>query len=363
MGDSIAENYLGKYRVKLDPQYFIEKWVLEKGVWEPHINELLKCLVRPGMQCIDVGANAGFVTIPIADRVGPAGKVFAFEPNSLTFPRLVDNINLNPEFRGVIIPEKLGLGNEPTILKVFLAGAHGNAYLSDEYNPKLSADIDPTTHSDICIIRTLDELFPDQHIDFIKVDVEGMEFEVLTGGTNLLQRCKPVLLYETLLDAFEHHKLLKLEKFLEGMGYGLFAMGRDGKLRHTHYPRYIEDTVAIDMARAHEFYDVMPNAGRFALQFDSSAPLELLGANDLTICSVAPGIGGVTLGADSESPSHAGMIVNQSQIEFRIGNKEPLSFNLAVEGDALDRLRGVVSIGVDQIPVSGNLIAGALTFI
>src|SRR5262249_50498938 len=51
--------------------------------------------LRSGDVFVDVGANIGLFTLIAADRVGPTGKVIAFEPTSTTFDRLLRNVRLN----------------------------------------------------------------------------------------------------------------------------------------------------------------------------------------------------------------------------------------------------------------------------
>ena len=63
--------------------------------FEAHEREFLNRFLRPGDVFVDVGANIGLFTLIAAERVGPGGKVLAFEPTAKTFGRLVDNVQLN----------------------------------------------------------------------------------------------------------------------------------------------------------------------------------------------------------------------------------------------------------------------------
>jgi hypothetical protein len=73
------------------------------------------------------------------------------------------------------------------------------------------------------VISTLDDEVT--RVDFIKLDVEGMELEVLRGGTQLIERARPVILFEVHLSQLRAHDVLPraLEKFFTARGYALYV--------------------------------------------------------------------------------------------------------------------------------------------
>jgi FkbM family methyltransferase len=75
--------------VRLDS--LLESHVLCLGEYEPRASRLIDRIVRPGWTCVDVGANVGLMTVRLAERAGPAGRVVAVEANPALLPRLEAN--------------------------------------------------------------------------------------------------------------------------------------------------------------------------------------------------------------------------------------------------------------------------------
>jgi hypothetical protein len=89
---STVVNYLSQlgFELKLECESsnFIDHKILHEGFWEPLVVGTLMGLVKPGNICIDVGANAGYLTILMGALVGDSGRVLSFEPNQArTKPR------------------------------------------------------------------------------------------------------------------------------------------------------------------------------------------------------------------------------------------------------------------------------------
>ena len=110
---TICNDYLGKFRLALDDRYAMDRRIMTHGVWEPHIVQYLRYFVRPGQTCLDIGANAGYHSILLADLVGPTGRVVAFEPNPVVLPKLRTNISLNPGIASTIRLEEVALSDTP----------------------------------------------------------------------------------------------------------------------------------------------------------------------------------------------------------------------------------------------------------
>ena len=76
------------------------------------------------------------------------------------------------------------------------------------------------------------------------------------AARSLVERARPVIIYETLLDCFDHFKLIAIERWLLERNYELALLHpQHKKLQLTRYPRFIEDTVAFPAERAQEFRD------------------------------------------------------------------------------------------------------------
>jgi FkbM family methyltransferase len=143
------------------------------GLHEEETVKLCTRFIRPGMTVFDVGAHAGYFTRLFAELVGPRGKVYAFEPNTSTFALLKKNTE---RLSNVVLINK-GLSVAAGKSRLFL-GEH-------EFADSLFQQSDALSSIHIELI-SMDEFWqqvgrPD--VDFIKMDVEGAEPDILKGAT------------------------------------------------------------------------------------------------------------------------------------------------------------------------------------
>ncbi len=180
---------------------------------------LLAALPLRGKVVYDIGAHAGAYSLFFSRRVGPAGAVVAFEPSPKTFALLRRNIEIN----GVSNVRALecALGRESTRRALYvLPGMPSTASLAPEARTPFRL------RSAVVAIEPLDVLAPRLDLpspDFIKIDVEGMEAEVLAGATDTLRRWRPDVLVE-IHGATPHARKAQAERvaiLLARLGYGL----------------------------------------------------------------------------------------------------------------------------------------------
>ncbi len=94
--DTALCRILGRYKMYVDTRdVSISSHLLLEGFWEMWVTEAMLRHVRPGMTVLDIGANLGYFTLLLADLVGPAGKVLAFEPNPEMASRARRSISIN----------------------------------------------------------------------------------------------------------------------------------------------------------------------------------------------------------------------------------------------------------------------------
>ncbi len=143
--------------------------------------KILRQEVKEGMTGIDIGANIGYVTLIMAELVGSSGRIYAIEPDPRNFKILSKNIEANG-YANFVFPYQMGISNISGISKF---------YVSDKSN---LCSIIPTKHSKSSIditVSTLDDFLKDKGFpDFIKMDIEGHEVEVLEGMYNTLKSIK-----------------------------------------------------------------------------------------------------------------------------------------------------------------------------
>jgi len=150
------------------------------------IRELNECLLRlpQKSRILDIGSNIGNHAL-FFTCIGDASEVHCFEPISTTADQLELNFQINNISSDRYKIFRIGLGLKP-----------GKAKPGIIDNSNLGATSLTSDATGKIQISSLDHLYPKKIFDFIKIDVEGMELDVLKGGTKLIERCQPVILIE-----------------------------------------------------------------------------------------------------------------------------------------------------------------------
>lgn len=164
------------------------------GSFEPNEFAFLARTLRPGMTFVDTGANEGLFTLFAARRVGASGRVIAIEPSARERALLERNIARNSLGNVTVVPHAVAA--EPGTAELLIAPRkHGLHNTLGEFIYEGETAVARET----VVVETLDDLHKRlalQHVDVIKIDVEGAEVKVLAGGRNVLAAWRPILLVE-----------------------------------------------------------------------------------------------------------------------------------------------------------------------
>lgn len=171
-------------------------------------------VIQPSSNCIDIGCHKGEM-LDLMLNYAPNGKHFAFEPIPEMYEQLKIRFNGNCEIYPLALSDKKG---ETTFNFVKNAPAY-SGIRKRKYAVK-NPDIEELKVK----VDMLDNILPDNlKIDFIKIDVEGGEFNVLKGAKKVLEKSKPVVVFEFGLGASEFYGTEpgELFDFLENCGLGI----------------------------------------------------------------------------------------------------------------------------------------------
>jgi FkbM family methyltransferase len=152
------------------------------GTYEAEEIRLFRQFLRPGQVIIDVGAHAGYLTRFFARATGREGKVYAFEPNPLIFPLLKRNVT---SLKNVSVFNH-ALSSREGVLPLFLAdNNHSVASLAKSYPERHLAFHGNREAAPVEVQAVTGDEFLGragiEHVDLIKIDVEGWEIDVLSG--------------------------------------------------------------------------------------------------------------------------------------------------------------------------------------
>ena len=237
------DSYLGDISVHIDTTYKVER-IMWTGEYEPPLMRFLQTHQTEGWTCLDVGANVGAVALALAKHVGPAGKVYAFEPGPPNQQRLRRNLALNFSLAGRVEVLECGVGDSPGELWwAEEEGNPGNALLSERGTHKIP-------------VITLDAFLRQRSlpcVDFVKIDVEGMELQVMHGARQLLRSFYPALYFETLpryVNSAMGVPFTEIRKLLEGeFGYELYRLTSAGEPRRLQGSSHAGYTLAVHPSR------------------------------------------------------------------------------------------------------------------
>ena len=168
---------------------------IREGQFENAEFAFVNRFLQPGMTVLDIGAHHGFYTLLAARRVGPQGRVFSFEPSARERKALLRHVRINGN-RNVTV-EGLALGSQSADAELFVVQGAQTGCNSLRKPAADVAGVLSTTQ--VRVIRLDDWLASNDigNVQFIKLDVEGGELEVLKGaGVFLQSRPRPVILAE-----------------------------------------------------------------------------------------------------------------------------------------------------------------------
>ncbi len=177
------------------------------GHYESEVQRQLPALIREGMVCYDIGANAGFFTLALARLIGPTGRVFAFEPLAENAANVLNHVRLNKLAQASLIQVAVSDSDGLTAFEVHESASMGRLSSNSTTNYLV-----PSVRLDTVVAR--DQL---PAPNFIKMDVEGAELAALRGAEATLADHRP-----TLLIAFHgEHLFVGCLQILAAHGYAI----------------------------------------------------------------------------------------------------------------------------------------------
>ena len=140
---------------------------------------------------VDVGANIGSITLPLA-QLFHSSTVISIEPTKYAYSKLKKNLDLNPDIKKRVKLHNIFISNKKK--KINYIHSSWN-FSSKSYKHKIHQGILKQTSNKT---QSLSELLKKakKKIDFIKIDVDGYEMEVLKSGQKVIKKYKPLIYFE-----------------------------------------------------------------------------------------------------------------------------------------------------------------------
>ena len=215
----------------LDLKEGIDFSIFVFGSFEKETAKAINKLVKKGDVVIDIGANIGAHTLHMAKSVGTKGKVYAVEPTNYAFGKLLNNIEINPEISDRVVAEQLLLVSKHNKNKV-IDGIYSSWPLNhSEGRHHVHCGIEMSISNAVKI--TLDDMVANQKIskiDFIKLDVDGNELDILIGGQKSIVKFKPIFVMELGPDQYEiNSNFDKVVQLIVSAGYEFYSLDKGVK--------------------------------------------------------------------------------------------------------------------------------------
>lgn len=180
----------------LDLSEGIELSIYLFGCFERSTVDCYRRYIKPGDCVFDIGANIGAHTLYFSSLVGEEGIVHSFEPTEYAVKKLKENIRLNPDLsRNIIVNHAMVVSAESSEVPDALYSS---------WNLLSNSDIHPDHYGTLKSTGDAGRIILDEYVrsngvasvDFMKIDVDGYEMDVLYGAEKLLDDFRPVILIE-----------------------------------------------------------------------------------------------------------------------------------------------------------------------
>lgn len=205
---------IDNFMVTYEPSTDIGGKLYKGEKFEKIETEIAYKYIKSDSTVLDIGANIGLHALTFS-AVAKDGLVIACEPQPKTFEILIKNISQN-NIRN-IIPLNVAIGDEASIAMFYVASDDAYSSLIDTGRKALNEKIK-------VLCTTIDGLLGEIKVDFVKIDVEGLELSVLRSMNNLIKRSHPVIFCEIYKGNVKSNHPRDTISYLENMDYSVYRI-------------------------------------------------------------------------------------------------------------------------------------------
>jgi len=204
-------------------------------------------MLTPGCICFDIGAHIGYYSLLLSRWVGHTGRVFSYEPMPYTYSFLERNLQHNAALN--VRAEQAAAGSRDGVVRMEFpnSGRLSWCTVSDSGDVHVRCTTIDSEVSRLALDR----------VDFVKIDTEGYELQVLAGAESTIKQLRPKIMFEVNRKALERHGVspAKVREFFLSHNYGLFVSEHHGL------------TPTADLSQGPSYFNVfaLPNLSATAL--------------------------------------------------------------------------------------------------
>lgn len=228
-----ARRVTQEYPAKIDSFDLKDEGVIQFANWDNPLYtpivltqkmvNFFKQFIKKGNLVIDIGANIGDTTVPMALAAGSTGIALGFDPNPYVFKILEKNATLNKEKQNIVpLPYAITV-QEEEFYYVSSEASFSNGGIAPTKDSRHGKFFHHEKIKGINLKSFLEEKYPDKiaSLSFIKIDTEGYDKEIIKSISDLLAKYKPVIVAESFGKSTNEEKL-ELYDVIAKLGYDLF---------------------------------------------------------------------------------------------------------------------------------------------
>ena len=215
----------------LDIAERVQKGIFCFHYYGPEDVAAFRKFIKPGCVVFDIGANVGQYALLASRLVADTGRVYAFEPNQAIFLRLKENVELNAAGNVFLVPKAVAA--ESKTMRFYPPSEEtcqdiGSLLPAQGTSSNTEVEVEAVSLDDFCDMNGI------ERVDFLKVDAEGYDLEVLKGAVRMMARNPNLVVMAEIVES-----LLKQVQttpadfydFMEKRGFKPYVVTKTGRLR------------------------------------------------------------------------------------------------------------------------------------
>ncbi|HMG15334.1 MAG TPA: FkbM family methyltransferase [Saprospiraceae bacterium] len=229
-----ARRITREYPAKIDSFNLKDEGIIEFANWDnplvkpwiitQEMVDFFKQFIKKGDLIIDIGANIGDTTVPMALAAGSEGITLGFDPNPYVYKILERNATLNKEKQNIVpLLNAITKNENEEFYYISSEASFSNGGISTDKNTIHGKFIYPDKIHGVNLLVFLEKEYQDKlkNLSFIKIDTEGYDKEIIKSISDLIKKYKPTIIAESFGDSNDVEKL-ELYNVIKQHGYDLF---------------------------------------------------------------------------------------------------------------------------------------------
>ncbi len=220
------------------------------GSFQKHVTSSTLITIPKNAIIIDVGANFGLMSLPFA-QMAPEGKVYAIEPAHYAIAKLKRNLELNPELSKRIVVINAFVSSKSGENSEMKAIASWKVDMEDTANvhPLNMGSVKPTEGVGSIALDDLCEKENFTRLDFIKMDTEGYESDVLKGSVETITKFRPQIIFELGMYSMVERGIdfSFFSNYFEKLNYRLYHSVSKTLITLENHKKYVPAKATIDI--------------------------------------------------------------------------------------------------------------------